>query len=76
MKAKKRRKVWVNEYPDGMLSIYANPSKRQALGAFCSDRVAVPFVESRPGDVVLSREEFDNLPSSMQRHIRLLRGGR
>ena len=48
----KRRKVWVVFYSNG--EFYSFSSKKNAMLA-ASD--ATLFVESRPGDVVLSREE-------------------
>jgi hypothetical protein len=53
----KRRKVWVNEYVGGVLSSFINSTKKQALGAIGSDGVAIPFVEVRRGDVVLSADQ-------------------
>ena len=53
----KRRKVFVNEYSDGLLLLAAKLSRKEALeGRGCNART-VCFVESRPGDVVLSRED-------------------
>lgn len=59
----KRLRAWVNVYELGRLGS-ASESRKEACGVFCGDaaegdREAVPFIESRPGDVVLSREQVD-----------------
>ena len=57
----KRRKVWVNFYGiDG--PPFAHPSYREAERAHSAltageSEAAVRFVEARPGDVVLSRDD-------------------
>ena len=51
----KRRKVWVNDR-DGVLSGTCEETRSDA--EMLSGR-PVPFLESRPGDVVLSREEAE-----------------
>lgn len=85
----KRRKVFVNEYSDGLLLLAAKLSRKEALdGRGCNART-VCFVEARPGDVVLSREDRDAVLSEVHRLmdsaeawrsmtplLRLLRGGR
>lgn len=57
----KRRKVWVNIHDGGDNGDYATAwLNRKAAKTNSGVRVravAVPFVESRPGDVVLSRED-------------------
>lgn len=51
----KRRKVWVNDR-DGVLSGTCEETRSDA--EMLSGR-PVPFLESRPGDVVLSREDVE-----------------
>ncbi len=58
----KRREVWVNEYAGGpSLSVYAHRTRASALSGIGSAVRPVPFVEARPGDVVLSREQRKTL---------------
>lgn len=83
----KRRKVFVNEYSDGLLLLATKLSRKEALdGRGCNART-VRFIESRPGDVVLSREDVAWLRSKAlvtefesdadrTRTLALLRGGR
>ena len=67
-KSQKRRKVWVNEYAvDESLSTVAHPAKWSALESIGSDGKAVPFVELRRGDVVLSQEEAALIRSTLVR---------
>lgn len=51
-KTTKRRKVWVNDRGGHLGTV--SKTRREAL---LMGTVAVPFVEARPGDVVLSRED-------------------
>ena len=81
----KRRKVWVNDR-DGVLSGTCEETRSDA--EMLSGR-PVPFLESRPGDVVLSREDvaraqrlldeassaFRSVKSKLELRA-LLRGGR
>lgn len=81
----KRRKVFVNEYSDGLLLLATKLSRKEALdGRGCNART-VRFIESRPGDVVLSREDVAWLRDVAHEHLgqdakalvlALLRGGR
>ena len=60
MRTPKRRKVWVNDF-GGTLGSLAWPSRRLARRAGRQEAEPVKatrFVEARPGDVVLSREEY------------------
>jgi hypothetical protein len=61
MKTTKRRKVWVNEYVGGNLATCAHKSRVSATAQIGSDGKAVPFVEHRSGDVVLSRSQVDDV---------------
>lgn len=70
----KRRKVWAVETQAGTLTgtlflerKYATVKARH-LGDSLARR-GVPFVESHPGDVVLSREDVENLRAIVQSHI-------
>lgn len=85
----KRRKVWVNEYPDRGLSDVAFSTKRFAERSSDYEAKAVSFVERLPGDVVLSREEVaemkaiimalvsrSDFPAHYDRALALLRGRR
>lgn len=54
----KRRKVFVNEYSDGLLLLATKLSRKEAVKGRCGLKArTVCFIESRPGDVVLSRED-------------------
>lgn len=57
-KATKRRKVWVNLYPDGRHTLYRTRKEALKIRALNSEGT-VPMVERLPGDVVLSREQAD-----------------
>lgn len=52
----KRRKVWVNLYPDGRHTMYRTRKEALKIRGPHTEGT-VPFVETRPGDVVLSRED-------------------
>ena len=57
----KRRKVFVNEYSDGLLLLAAKLSRKEAVkGRGCNART-VCFVESSPGDVVLSQWQVNEV---------------
>ena len=88
----KRRKVWVNEL-EGDLGSVVWHFHANARTAAMSNRAAgvqstpVPFIESRPGDVVLSREDAEWLRQKANatdfesaadeaRTLAILRGGR
>ena len=87
MKKTKRRKVWVSFFDDG--EHWAFTSRKEALDGSneAASEKAVRFVESRPGDVVLSREdakwlrmmarasEFES-DADKERTLNILRGGR
>lgn len=53
----KRRKVWVNWYPDGRHTLYGQRKDALKIRALNSEGT-VPFIERLPGDVVLSSEEW------------------
>lgn len=55
-KATKRRKVWVNLYPDGRHTLYRTRKEALKIRGLNSEGT-VPMVEHLPGDVVLSRED-------------------
>lgn len=93
-KTTKRRKVWVNEL-EGDLGSAVWHFHANARTAAMSNRAAgvesksVAFIESRPGDVVLSREGVERVLAEIHRLmdsaeawrdmtplLRLLRGGR
>ena len=86
----KRRKVWVNSTNDGSEGFHeenAYWNRDDALdqaGTYHTE-VAIRFIESRPGDVVLSREDVGLLRAVAHEHLgqaakalvlALLRGGR
>ena len=77
----KRRKVWVNDR-DGVLG--GTCEKARSNAEMLSGK-PVKFIEARPGDVVLSREDVAELKTLVgsiewaphaQRALALLRGGR
>ena len=83
-KTTKRRKVWVNEYEHELGSI-AWHTVREATNMEKEDVTGtVAFVEVRPGDVVLSREDAEELRrvvraylyADRNRALTLLRGRR
>ena len=59
-KTTKRRKVWVNWY-DAAPSLHVTRLSARKFLVKSDGGVTVPFIESRPGDVVLSREEAESL---------------
>lgn len=84
----KRRKVFVNEYSDGLLLLATELPRKEALKGRCGLKArTVCFIEARPGDVVLSRgdvawlrskalvTEFES-DADRTRTLALLRGGR
>ncbi len=82
----KRRKVWVNLYPDGRHAMYRTRKEALKIRALHSEGTA-PFLERLPGDVVLSREDVARamglldragswVAASTQELRALLRGGR
>lgn len=85
-KTMKRRKVWVNFIPgDNGGEAFNKKWEANWYAGELALAVAVPFVEARPGDVVLSREDVAELKTLVgsiewaphaQRALALLRGGR
>lgn len=82
-KTTKRRKVWVTF--DGDDPAWVEGSAKMAkLQRLASESMPVPFIERRPGDVVLSQEDASAILNALNRTNRpdvvilraLLRGGR
>lgn len=57
----KRRKVWVNEYAGELFLLSTKLMKAEAAIGRGGKGRTVSFIEARPGDVVLSREQRKTL---------------
>ena len=62
----KRRKAWVNLYPDGRHTLYRTRKAALEIRGPNSEGT-VPMVERLPRDVVLSREEVDAIALRLAR---------
>ena len=63
-KATKRRKAWVNLYPDGRHTLYRTRKEALKIRGLNSEGT-VPMVEHLPGDVVLSREDAERVAKAL-----------